>query len=70
VEQHQDGKHLAEGELATSPALAIGGEQVVTLPLLKELGKVIGTTEQGKVEPLMRRPSTYLNDTDTESGHA
>ena len=50
-------------------ALAVGsleGDQVVTLPLLKQLGKGIRQQSKATVEPVRRGPSTCLNDTDTE----
>lgn len=44
---HHDGEHLSEGELASPVALKTRGNQVVTLPLLNELGKIVKTAEQG-----------------------
>ena len=46
MEQHHDEKHLPKGDLARSLALTLWGDQVVVLPLVEELGKVIKTTEQ------------------------
>ena len=47
VERHHDEQHLAEGELAGSPVLGMGGDQVVRLPRLKQRGQVMETTDQG-----------------------
>ena len=47
VKQHHDEQHLAEGERASSSALAIRGDQVVTLPVLHQPGTIIETAEQG-----------------------
>ena len=55
-QQRQDEEHLSEGELAPWPGLAHGGEQVVTLPLLKELGKASRQQTKGRVESLMGVP--------------
>ena len=40
-------QHLAEGELASSAALALGGDQVVRLPVLNQPGKIMEAAEQG-----------------------
>ena len=45
MKQHHDGQHFAEGELARSAALALAGDQVVTLPVLKQDGKAIVACE-------------------------
>ena len=73
MEQHHDGEHLPEGELARPAPLTAGGEQVVLLPVLEELGKDIKTSRQqnrGTVKCFMRGPSPCVNDTDTESDQA
>ena len=69
-QQHHAEQHLSEGELAARPALATGGDQVVTLPLLKELGKVMETAEQGNGRVPHEGASVGVVQMDTESGHA
>lgn len=69
-QQHHDEQHLTEAELAASPTLATGGEQLVMLPCLNQLGKVIETAEQGNGRIRQRGPSVCVLQVDTESGHA
>ena len=47
MKQYHDEEHRTEAEFANLAALAIRENQVVTLPLLKQLGKIIKTAKQG-----------------------
>ena len=67
MKERHDAEHLTEGELASAVALPFGVDQVVRLPVLKDVGKVIKTVEQGNGRAPYEKVFTCLNDTDTES---
>ena len=71
VKQHHDEQHLAEEELAGSPALAMGVDQVVMLPLpATSLAKSWRQQKKATLESVMRGLSTCVDYMDTDSGHA
>lgn len=64
----RDGEqHLAAGEPAKASALAMGGDQMVTLPRLNKLGTIIKTAEQGNGKIRQEGPSTCVNSMNNPS---
>ena len=70
MEQHHDEEHLAKAELARSLALATGGDQMVLLPVVVDLGKVIRTAERSHGRVYHEGDFRLCGYTDTESGPA
>ncbi len=66
-------RRAAAPVVAVSPIVggaAMGGDQVVTLPVRKQLGKIIETAEQGNGRVRHEGAFSCVLQVDTESGHA